>query len=368
MYKKGVIDSRTLMFSVAAYYSGTSLLSAFSSAVLGHEAWLAAVFAIFINLFHVWLYILLIKNFPGKNIIEISIEVFGNFIGRIFGVLYFVLFFSYGFLNINVLSGFITENVLPYTPPAAVLALFIAVCCYAAKKGPEVLLKYAEVFFMVSLGVILFNSILLLKDVKLTNFLPMFSYPVKEYVKAAHTQGIIPSSGTFLLLMYLPNVKDGKNIKKALVKGTIIGWIIMVFIMLRDVAILGAAMKVFGNPTFETIKMINVANFFTRMEILYAVILIMMFFFQISTIMYCNSVAIAEVFTLKSYEMLTCPLGVLILCFSLISFESSAQHAIWGENYAAMFSTFFDTVLPIITIIAIFAKKFTKKRSALPRS
>ncbi len=368
MYKKGFIDSRTLIFSIAAYYGGTSLLSSFSTAVLGHEAWFSAVFAILINLFHIWIYIMLIKNFPGKNIIEISIAVFGNIVGRIFGLLYFVLFFSYAFLNMNVLSGFVTGSVLTYTPPAAILALFLAVCCYAAKKGPEVLLKYAEVFFMVSLGAILFNSVLLLKDVKLTNFLPVFSYPVKEYLKATHTQGVIPASGTFLLLMYMPNVKDFKNVKKALIKGTFIGWAVMVFIILRDIAILGGAIKVFENPTFETIKMINVGTFFTRMEILYAVVLIMLFFFQISTTMYCNAATIAEVFSLKCYEMLLCPLGILVLCFSLISFESSAQHAFWGENYAAVFSTFFDTVLPLITLAAIFIKKLVGKRSSLPLS
>jgi spore germination protein KB len=132
--------------------------------------------------------------------------------------------------------------------------------------------------------------------------------------------------------------------------------------MLRDTSILGADNYIFSAPTFEVIRLIDIGVIFNRIESIYAAILVMLVFFRVSITFFATISSIAQTFNLRSYKILVLIFGVLIIVFSLIVFDSDSESSYWGTNVAAVYSTFFEVLLPAITlVVAIIKEKLGSK-------
>lgn len=345
------ISSNTLAFSIACFFQGTSLLSSFITGVTRQDTWITVISGFILNMLIVYVYVILAKQYPSKNLIEINDMAFGKVIGKIFSILYIFYFFSLAFLDSRILGDFVAGYLMPETPMSIILILFIFTCCYCARKGTKVLTMNATLFVAITTITPLFTTALLIPDMKLSNFLPIFSLPFKSYFQSTHTLATIPSSGTFLFFMLFPDLKNPKEIAKPLTVGTCIGMATMLFFVLRDTAIMGANIALFASPTYEVVRLINVANIFTRMEVLYAVVLIVLLFFQISMIIFATAKAISTLFKLQSYTVIVPAIGSLTVSFAIVAFQSSDEHDFWGANFSAVYVTIFAILLPLGTLL-----------------
>ena len=76
-----------------------------------------------------------------------------------------------------------------------------------------------------------------------------------------------------------------------------------------------------------------------------------MSFMKIS-VLYCAIVeGIAEVAGTKDYKHQVWAMGVIIICFAVLGFESGYQEVEYGMSYHAFFATPFTIILPIATLI-----------------
>jgi hypothetical protein len=71
-----------------------------------------------------------------------------------------------------------------------------------------------------------------------------------------------------------------KNLKSILFKGFTLGAAVTLLIVAADIIVLGPLMGYVALPRFESVRLINIAGVFTRMDILYAFILIVLRFFK----------------------------------------------------------------------------------------
>jgi spore germination protein KB len=359
---KEQISSNALMFSIACFIQGTSLLSNFVTGVTRQETWIVVITGFILHLLILYIYVALANKFPGKTLIEINDSVFGNLLGKIFSIIYIFYFFSLSFLDSRILGDFVVGYIMPETPMVVVLTMFIFTCCYAVRKGTVVMTDYSTLFVIIATVLPLFTTALLIPNMKLTNFFPIFSLPIKNYIQGTHTLAVVPTSGTFLFFMMFPDLQNPQKIAKPLFVGTIIGMSSMLFFVIRDTAVIGSSVALVASPTFEVIRLINVANVFTRMEILYALVLIVLLFFQISTLIYATTKATAQFFSLTSYKILVYVIGSLTITFSILAFKSSDEHGFWGENISATYCTFFSVILPLITLITATIQNFYKSK------
>jgi spore germination protein KB len=359
---KEQISSNAVMFSIACFIQGTSLLSSFVTGVTRQETWIVVVTGFILHLLILCIYVALANKFPGKDLIEINNCVFGKLLGKIFSIAYIFYFFSLSFLDSRILGDFVVGYIMPETPMVVILTMFIFTCCYAVRKGTIVMTNYSTLFVIITIGLPLFTTALLIPNMKLTNFFPMFSLPIKNYIQGTHIQATLPTAGTFLFFMMFSDVQNPQKIAKPLFIGTIIGMSSMLFFVIRDTSVIGSSVALVASPTFEVIRLINVANVFTRMEILYALILIVLLFFQISTTIYATTKATSQLFNLNSYKVLVYIIGSLTTTFALLAFKSSDEHGFWGENFSATYCTFFSVILPFITLITAAIQNFYKSK------
>ncbi|MCX7714330.1 MAG: endospore germination permease [Clostridia bacterium] len=346
------ISSSLLLFSIGCFIQGSTPLTSFLSSTAKKDAWIVVITGFIVSLPIIWMYTALAAKFPGKSLIKINDIVFGKILGKVFSAFYVFFFFSLCFLNINQLNGFISSSLLPETPNLAICLLFVFMCGWAARSGAEGIMRCSFLFIFITYAISILNTLLLWKNMKLVNLKPSFTLPFIKYVQGTLTASALPFCEIIAFLMFMPSLKDLQNVKKSFFVGLCIGGLTLLIVEIRNISVLGPTIHVLSNPNFEAIKLINIGDIITRMETLYAIVLITLIFFKVSVLFYVTVKAIEEMLNLNSYQMLVPSIGALIICFTMIAFNSSVEHAYWGKGPASFYSLFFEAVLPTITFVA----------------
>lgn len=354
---KEQISARQLMFSVACFVQGSSLVTSYVTTTTKQETWIIIIAGYIASLPILGMYAALAHAFPGQSIIEINISVFGNVFGRLFSLLYVFFFFSLACLNTRDMGEFMSGYIMPMTPIIVFFIMFIFICAWAVRSGTETMTRYSVLFVIVAFIVTITTSILLIKDMKASNFFPMFSLPISKYIQGAHVVIGIPFCETISFFMLFPDVKETNKVTKSLFGGVTIGLMTLLLSTLRNTAVLGPLIPILSSPTFETIRFIDIEHTLTRLEILYAGALIMLLFFKVTIVFFATAKGLAQIFNLHSYKILVPIFAVLIIIFAYSVFDSSIEHAYWGTNVAAVYSTLFEVILPVITLLTMAFKK-----------
>jgi spore germination protein KB len=133
--------------------------------------------------------------------------------------------------------------------------------------------------------------------------------------------------------------------------GLSIGAVTLLIIVLRDITVLGKYIGAFALPTFSAIKLIDVGDVLTRLEIVYAVVLIILLFFKVSTVYYATVSGVGSLLGTVSYRWLIYVFGAMIVLYAQISFRASAEQGECLRSAAATYSAFFLLGLPLLTQI-----------------
>lgn len=355
-----------MMYSAAAFMMSTGLVVKNVYYFTSIESWIPSITGFVLSLIIIYMYITVANRFPGYSLIEINEAVFGRIIGKIISFLYIFYFFSLSSFNTRVIGNFVSSSLLPNTPITVLFILFIFVCSLAVRKGPINLMRYGFIFALICITAILFNTLLLTNIINLKNFLPFFQLPIKNYLIGTQIITMLPNCELLVFIMLNPYIQKSKGFSKALIGGLIIGSITNLVVVLRDVAVLGGYINLAANTANSVIRLINVGDILTRLEIVYAAILISMTFFKISILFFVTVSGLSRLFKLQSCKILVSIVGVLIIIYASAFFVSEAEHVQWLFTVAATYSTFFILILPLVTLIVLPLRGNNKKLQTKP--
>lgn len=347
------------MFSAALSIISTSLVVKHIFTITKNDAWIAVIAGFLLSLLIFLMYKALAQKFPDKTIVEINESVFGSIIGKLFSVLYIFYIFTIACLNTHIISNFIKAFTLPNTPMVLILFVFISICAWAVRKGPVNLMKYSTLFAYVSIVVILVNGLFLYREIDFKNLQPSFSLPVKTYLIGTHTITMLPMCDLFLLIMFLPDMLKPKEFGKAITRGLSIGAATLLFVVIRDVTVLGGGMSITAFPTFTTIRNIDIGDILTRMDIIYISVLLSLMFYKVSLLYTASITGFQRLMRFSNYSFLVKIFGALLLLYTLIVFRATGEHQEFLHNGAAVFfQTFFLFILPLVTLITAVCRGF----------
>ena len=360
------LSSKQLMYSVATYIISSSLLTKAPYAFLKNDAWIAIVLAVVASLIVLQTSIFLAKKYPGMSLIELNDRVFGPVVGKAVSLLYIFYILSLAILNTNDLGAFIKAMILPNTPLFIIYGVFLGVCIMSAAKGAVSMTRYAALFTLLTIAILVINGSMLLNTLNLKNLLPMFALPTRNYLLGTHSVTIFPLCDTMIFLMFCPYLRSGNDYGKGLVKGVLIGGATLLFIVLRDTAVLGSHIAYASQPTFTTIRLINIGDILTRLEIIYAVTLISLYFFKVSTLCFAAVSGLGRLLKFESYKTLLYCIGALAVIYSGAVFQSPFEHTAWKMSAAVTYGTFFVVVLPVVTVITSVVRDFVNRSPPNP--
>lgn len=362
--EKGSLSKRGLMFSVFCFMQGTMLRSAFIVGITKNDSWAMAITGLIVSLLLVAIYVGLFHHFPQKNLFEISELIFGPVLGKVFSVLYLFFFLTLAALNTHDLGDFVVGHMMPETPFAVVIFLFLLVCIYAIRKGIANLMRLSTVLCIIAIGTVVINTLLIVKDVQIGFLKPIFQLPLEKYVQGTVTITAIPMGEILAFTMIVPMLGNNQGVGKMMTMGLTLSAAFLAIILLRDIVTLGPLLTIVRLPSFDAVRYVNVVGVLTRMESLYAIILNSLFLFKVAILIYVSVLGLAQLLNFKSYSTLTLICGALVFFYTQIVLKSVMENADWGATTAPFFSLTFEFLLPVISLLVASVKKIIKPQGA----
>ncbi len=347
-----MFSTRQLMFGIAAFIGGSSLFTVFITQITFQDSWLSALLALAVSLLVVLVYILLMKRFSGYGLLQIHSLVYGETVGRIINIAYTLFCFGFSAVSLRNLGEFFTSYIMPETPLWVVLSLLAITSALAAKCGIAIVLRNAFLFFVLMASALFLNSVMLLPNMHLDNFLPILHLGWEAYAKGSFVLTAAPLCEIIVFFILLPYARSDAKVGKAFFWGLLLGAFYLLITFLRDIATLGVSLSYLTEPTYEAIRLINLMDVFSRLEIVFAFMLIVMRVFKIS-VLFCAVAQSAEdtvgrAFTEK--KLCFAFVALISILAALYLFPTGVTLAEWFRSRGAYLFSIFEILIPCITL------------------
>ena len=350
------ISWKELMFAVFCFMHSTILRSGFIISGTRNDSWAMAFTGLLFTLPMVAIYAVLLRKFPGKSLIEIDDIIFGPVLGKIVSALYLFFFVSLAALNTRDLGNFVVGYMMLETPLAAVIFIFLIGCVYTIRKGIENLMNLSTFLFIISVGALAVNCVLVLRYIQPEFLKPFFRLEPLKYVQGTVSVAAVPMGEVLAFTMVTPLLGKDKKAAKPLL------------------------LSIVSLPAFESMRYVSLEYTLTRMESIYAVILVILYLFKVSILIYAFALGLTQMLSRKSqlypnpdnanrlyererllslrgYPPFLLISAAFVFFYSLFVFESIMENMDWGATTAPFFSLTFELLLPAVSLLAASLRK-----------
>lgn len=319
------------------------------------DAWIVILIAMLIGLGFVWVYTELQNMFPDKNYPEIITSILGNVIGMPLAFLYTFHFLWTAARNLREFGELMIITILPETPLWIILLVFVLVSIYVLIKGMESLARTSEIilpvilFFMLGLFLLLSLS----GDIDIKKLAPVLGGGITPVLKTVPSVAYFPFSELYVFLMYWCYVNEKEDIRRISIKVVILSGILLCFTLMLDITVLGSKYSsIAAIPLVEAIRLINVRDIITNLDIVGITIMFLGGFFKLTIHLYAIVLVLASIFKIKNIKVLIIIVGTFLFWFAIV-FEPSFAYHKWmipfdALNYGVIFADLFPALLLII--------------------
>jgi spore germination protein KB len=261
---------------------------------------------------------LLIRKYPGQNIIEIARVICGPIFGSLIGLIFFLFFLTISSLLLRQFVESFILAILPRTPISVITAGFLILLIYSCLLGIQTISRVAWFFgpyLLMGLIIILFFS---MKRADLQNLLPILGTGPIPLLKSS-----IPNISIFseILLFGLlaPLITKKKKLLGVGIYSLIISMAIntaIVVIVILVFNYIAAAKQIF--PVFQLARFVVLEEFLQRVEAAFVFLWFFTGAIQLSGLFYGAVTSFAQAFRIRDYRPLSFPIAVLIFTLSLL--------------------------------------------------
>lgn len=359
-----MFTTRQLTFGIAAFIGGSSLFTVFVSQITFQDSWLTVLLALAASLLTVWMYTGLIARFPGRGLLEMHTEVYGRWGGPVLNALYALFCLGFAAVSLRNLGDFFSGYIMPETPMLVVLILFAVTCALAAGRGIGIILRLSFVLFSFMFLALLINCLLLIKNMELANFLPVLRLGLDAYAKGGFVLTTAPFCEIVVFLILLPYADREANVKKSFFQGLLLGALHLMITFLRDIAVLGSALAFLTEPTYEAIRLIHLMDVVSRLEIIFAFVLIVMRVFKLSVLFCAILRAVEDTVgrTFRKRRIALMFIAAAAVAAALLGFRTGMTLPEWFRNTGAYLFGVFEIALPLVTLIVAAIRGLGRKK------
>ncbi len=357
--EQGRISSSQLIYLVVGFTIGSTVVY-LPGLAAGRAAWLAIGVGAVEGLALVAIYTVLASRFERSNLVEISEQVLGPVLGGLASLLFLWFCYHLGTLVLQNFTDSVSALILPETPALAVKTLVIVVCGYAAQAGIEVIARSVQVVVVVYVATIVILFALSFSVFRVEYLLPLLDVPMGKFLWAAHQVATFPLGETVLFLMIVPFVNTQSQTRSAWVKGLLTALSLLVLSALRSTLSLGDGMSVYAFPGFQSVRLINIGKFLTRIEIIVIIEALSMIFAKLALLYYGVVLGLAQVFRLQSYKTLITPVGGLIILLSEVDMRNYTAIVSFGNDVYPLYSLIFELGIPLLLLIIAVIRRLPK--------
>jgi spore germination protein (amino acid permease) len=347
--KNEMISGSMLTYLMIGVLQGSAITLGFVYSITKQNTWLIIITSSIIIIPISLVYTALAYRFPKKNLIQINNIIYGKYLGSFISLLYTMWFIFLIPLNIRFIGDTLVNFLFPETPIIIFILMFTCICAYAVYKDIEVICRCSPIIVMICFMIVIATFLLLIKDMNLHNFLPLYNLSLKEFIQGNHIFISIPFDISVFLMIY-SSINNKEDIRRSTLKALLFGILFMLIISIRNTAVLGKLTSISVSSVYDVIGIINIAQLFTRLEAVVVINILISVFLKIVVYYYASVVSIAEIFKLNSYKILILPIGIISINFTIINFNTPLDEVYSASHIYPIFVLPLQILIPILSL------------------
>lgn len=331
---------------------------------VGNTGWYMTLIAMCSALVFFTFIYLLLKRFPGKNIVEIYDAVLGRIGGFLFSFILMASFLLYCGVLIREFVDVTKVYVFPITPPSALIGALLIVATFSVFLGLEAIGRTAKLFAYVAL----FGYILVV-FLSSEHFNVAFLFPILGYgLDRTVTTGLMRSSAyaeVLILAVFAGSLQGSRHIKKAgYISLLLSGFLLSLGILCFTLEFEYTSVQEITAPIYIVVRIIKYGPFFQRLDPLFLFIWIITTIILVSSLFYTTVSIYCKIFRLQDKRPVIIPVGVLIFSVAIFpkDFPSVVSEYVQG---ARMYGNITFFIMPLMAlVVALLRRKKGEKTSA----
>lgn len=358
MIKEGKIGtmeaiSITTIFLVtkAFYINPGTVIKLMSTA-----GWYATEISVLGSVFLFMLVYLLMKRFPGNDLVSIFDIVVGKFFGKIFALIFSGFFVYYSGINIREFVEMIKAYILPYTPPSSIIFLFMGIVVAYAYAGLEGIARMGYISFIFILTGIAIILVLPFPYYDIDNLFPMGGYGLKASIQ----YGLLRSSAyseVIILAFIINSIHGVKNFRKVglislLLSGIIIGSIIFCSLLAFEYPQGSENLS----ALFQLSRIVYFSRFFQRIETVFIFIWVMASVISVSITFYMAVSIFCKTFKITKHRPYLLPFAFFTFLVTLLP-ENISEIVAKHTNFLRSYSMLIVYFIPILVLLIAYIRR-----------
>lgn len=345
---KEIIPGGQSISIIIMFIIGSSLFMG-TSGESGNSNWIAIILAVLLAIPLMLIYGRLHTLFPGKNLFDMLISVFGRVIGRVFSCLYIWYTLHLGSLVLRNFGEFSKTVVLTSTPMLAPMLIIGLLCIWVVNAGMEVVGRSTKFLLLFTFAVIVVVQLLSIPKYEYQHLKPLLDSgwgPVFSDVAGSFTftfAEIVVFLGAFSALP-----RKG-SAARVLISGVVIAGVIITGVSVRNLLVLGPEiLSSLYFPPYVAVSRINVGDFLTRIEGSAAIVFVASLFVKASLCLYVSSQGMARVFKLESYRSVVLQMGLIMVYMADFIYKDITQMQYFAYHIYKVYALPFQLFIPLL--------------------
>lgn len=210
-----------LFFMIASIQTGIGVLSVARDIFLyaKQDSWLAILIAFVAMLMVLFVMLTILKQYKNSDIFGIQIDLFGNLVGKMLGLIYIVYFTGTIVTLLSTYIEIIQVFIYPTIPGYVIGSLVFILVIYCVLGGLKVIVGIVFIFSILT-QILLILAFYPAFQADWTHLLPMLKTPLADLLRGAKATAPSLSGFEFLFLLY-PFVIDKEKVKSPVVLAVI---------------------------------------------------------------------------------------------------------------------------------------------------
>jgi len=330
----------------------------------GQDIWIALLIAMAGASIIMAVYARIIKLFPGMDLFDLLDKLFGRILGKFIALIFTWYLFHVGLNLIRNTSEFIRIISLDATPQC-VIALFTGVLiAYALRCGIEVIGRWVSIFFPVIIVISITLSVIAVDMYDFDRLKPVLYEGLKPVLSDAFGIFAHPFAETVVFLGIGGCFQKQSNPYKIFNIALIIGGLYMLMLAVRTIALMGPVNKSLQMfPPYITARIIKIGDFFQRIELINAVIIVTAVFTKVTVYMFSFAKGMSYLLKIDDYRTLSTPLVFFTAAYSIFLFDNALFMVKWALNVFPYYAIPFEIIIPVLVWIAAEIKARNDKKT-----
>lgn len=307
----------------------------------------------------------LIKVFPGLNLYEIMLQVFGTFLTKIMILGYLLWFMLLLAAKINIYTQTLQFTLMPQTRNNFFLITLIFLVAHVLQRGLKTVFRFSEF----TLGIILFAFVIIFlcsfNKIRADYLLPVSTFYLADTARAA--VNVIAVGGNIIIALFFSDklgISTTKMQRARLWIAVGIFLLLTFFTTLSTIGINGVSLTAnLPFPFYITVKGISFFDIFERFEVVVTLISMLSDFIAIC-ILYTIIIRCFEwLFNLKEKSMLYGPLTIIVFYLTYYLNSTQFEFDFLYRNVIIYVNIIFQYLIPmLIVLFSLFQFKKIKKQ------